>query len=155
MKDDDRQRLATLAYIKKNAPFRSSLHLDGFSSSTGLLADSAELERIVRHVADLAEMRIINVTTSNIKSDLSKLQSTVFEDEGGISILALISTSHIALHTWPARRTFMFDLVSCRPFNAEDVHLYLTGALCMQISTYDMSTDPTEIQDVVMYEGIE
>ncbi len=41
------------------------------------------------------------------------------EDEGGVSIIMPITTSHIAIHTWPARRALMLDVFSCCPFNVE------------------------------------
>ena len=41
------------------------------------------------------------------------------DDEGGWSVIAQITTSHIALHGWPLRRAFMMDIFSCRPFDAE------------------------------------
>lgn len=46
----------------------------------------------------------------------SKLSNT--EDEGGSSYYCLITTSHISAHTWELRRAIMFDVFSCRPFNA-------------------------------------
>jgi len=39
------------------------------------------------------------------------------EDEGGWSIIAPITTSHMAIHTWPLRGAFMLDIFSCRPFS--------------------------------------
>lgn len=42
-----------------------------------------------------------------------------FEDEGGISTLQVISTSHIALHAWPLQSYFALDAFSCKDYNAE------------------------------------
>ena len=47
--------------------------------------------------------------------DESKLASD--EDEGGVSYFCLITTSHMAIHVWPLRKTFMLDIFSCRPFD--------------------------------------
>lgn len=41
------------------------------------------------------------------------------EDEGGISVYAQITTSHIALHVWPLRRAFCMDIFSCKPFDTD------------------------------------
>lgn len=43
----------------------------------------------------------------------------VFEDEGGISIVQVISTSHLSLHAWPLQKFFSYDGFSCKDFNAE------------------------------------
>jgi len=48
--------------------------------------------------------------------DTTKLASD--EDEGGWSVYAQITTSHIAIHCWPLRKAFMMDVFSCRPFDA-------------------------------------
>lgn len=102
-------------------PKRYSYSLDNYSGSKHAMRDPSSLVGTVYKVARVAGMTILNVIISEIDEDLKRLGSPIFEDEGGISVLALISTSHIALHCWPARRYFMFDIVSCRPFNKEEV----------------------------------
>jgi S-adenosylmethionine/arginine decarboxylase-like enzyme len=42
-----------------------------------------------------------------------------FEDEGGISTIQVISTSHLSLHAWPLQRYFALDAFSCKDFNYE------------------------------------
>ncbi len=42
-----------------------------------------------------------------------------FEDEGGISTIQVISTSHLSLHAWPLQSFFSLDAFSCKDFNAE------------------------------------
>jgi len=44
------------------------------------------------------------------------------EDEGGLSIIVPITTSHLAIHTWPERRALMMDIFSCRPFDADQAY---------------------------------
>lgn len=104
-------------------PQRWSYALDGtYNIRKEVLADSSHLSSVVQRIAEATEMQIINITISNIKEDLAKLGKPVFEDEGGVSVLALISTSHISLHVWPHREAFMLDVVSCREFDAEALH---------------------------------
>jgi len=43
----------------------------------------------------------------------------VFEDEGGISTIQVISTSHITLHAWPLQNYFAMDAFSCKDFDAD------------------------------------
>ena len=42
-----------------------------------------------------------------------------FEDEGGITSIQVISTSHLSLHAWPLQHFFSLDAFSCKDFNAE------------------------------------
>jgi S-adenosylmethionine/arginine decarboxylase-like enzyme len=41
-----------------------------------------------------------------------------FEDEGGITGVQVISTSHLALHAWPLQNFFSLDAFSCKAFDA-------------------------------------
>jgi S-adenosylmethionine/arginine decarboxylase-like enzyme len=106
-------------------PQRHSLGLDGFVLSGEGLSIVTQLEHVISSVACLSDMRIINFTCSYIEEDLKKLYSQVFRDEGGVSVQALISTSHICIHCWPNRDFFMFDIVSCKSFSPVDVANYL------------------------------
>ena len=46
-------------------------------------------------------------------------QTGVFEDEGGISTVQVISTSHLSLHAWPLQKFFSLDAFSCKDFNSK------------------------------------
>lgn len=70
-----------------------------------------------------------------VEADLQKLGREPFEDEGGISVLGCLSTSHVAIHTWPLRGEFHMDLYSCRSFDGQAVVQLIRGAL-----------GPTELQ---------
>jgi S-adenosylmethionine decarboxylase len=50
---------------------------------------------------------------------LRRVQETgVFEDEGGITGVVVISTSHMAIHCWPLQRKFSLCVFSCKDFSA-------------------------------------
>jgi len=52
---------------------------------------------------------------------LERVKATgIFEDEGGISTLLAITTSHLSLHAWPLQKYFALDSFSCKDFNAEE-----------------------------------
>lgn len=110
-------------------PQRHCLALDGFVLNKRVLEVVTELEQLIDAVACISDMRILNFTASFIDEDLRKLNVENFQDEGGISVQALISTSHIAIHGWPNRSLFMFDLVSCKAFDFMKVASYLIFAL--------------------------
>jgi S-adenosylmethionine decarboxylase len=64
-----------------------------------------------------------------VELDLRKMNREPFEDEGGISVLGCLSTSHVAIHTWPARGEFHMDLYSCREFDAQAIIQLVRGTL--------------------------
>jgi S-adenosylmethionine decarboxylase len=68
------------------------------------------------------------------------------EDEGGWSVIAQITTSHISIHTWPLRRAFMLDVFSCRPFDEEVALGIVMNALGVEACTKQMihRTGPDE-----------
>lgn len=40
-------------------------------------------------------------------------------DDGGVSGVCLITTSHLSIHTWPLRNKFSLDAYSCKEFDCE------------------------------------
>lgn len=55
----------------------------------------------------------------DVELDPSKLNGDVFQDEGGTTGYCLISTSHMAIHTWPLRKFFSMDVFSCKEYDVE------------------------------------
>ena len=66
----------------------------------------------------------------DVPLDVSKLGREPFEDEGGITSQLVgfhtLSTSHVALHTWPLRKEFHLDIYSCRYFSKSQIMGFLT-----------------------------
>ena len=49
---------------------------------------------------------------------LRRVQETgTFEDEGGITAIVVISTSHMSIHCWPLQGFFSLDAFSCKTFD--------------------------------------
>lgn len=46
-------------------------------------------------------------------------QTGHFEDEGGVTTIQVISTSHISLHAWPLQSFVSCDVFSCKTFNSD------------------------------------
>lgn len=66
----------------------------------------------------------------DVELDLSKLNVEPFEDEGGVTGVAVLSTSHCAIHTWPVRDGFfVLDVYSCRDFVPDAVASVLVERL--------------------------
>lgn len=102
-------------------PFRYALMLDGYSRKEGCLNKVSQLEALVREVAKRANMAILHMSSSDVGMDVKQLGRDPIPEEAGYSVLGLISTSHIALHTWPKLKYFMFDIASCKRFNRSDI----------------------------------
>jgi S-adenosylmethionine/arginine decarboxylase-like enzyme len=97
------------------------LHLlvDGNVQETALF-EEANLDAMFRElVAALSMELIFGPYFKKVEIDPSKLTGDKFQDEGGLSAFAMISTSHISIHCWPLRRTFMADIFSCKLFSHE------------------------------------
>jgi len=51
---------------------------------------------------------------------LQKAQETgIFHDEGGISGICIINTSHISVHCWPLQNFFSADVFSCCDYESK------------------------------------
>lgn len=52
-----------------------------------------------------------------VEAEIAKLNVEPFEDEGGVTGVVVLSTSHCSIHTWPLRPFFVLDVYSCRDFD--------------------------------------
>ena len=128
-----------------NLPLRRMFCLDALSHDPERLAQATYLEHTVREVAKMAGMAILHLTTSDIGVDTKQLGREPQPWESGYSTLALISTSHIALHTWPKLSYFMFDIASCKPFNAADLRAHLAEAFDVSEVIYEATSHAVEL----------
>jgi len=73
----------------------------------------------------------------DVPLEIEKLNREPFEDEGGVTAQIVgygtLSTSHLAMHTWPLRNEFHMDLYSCREFDKQDVLGFIADALRCEI----------------------
>ncbi len=64
-----------------------------------------------------------------VETEVKKLGVEPFEDEGGVTGVCVLSTSHCAIHTWPLRSFFILDIFSCRHFETIPVSTILIKSL--------------------------
>jgi S-adenosylmethionine decarboxylase len=62
-----------------------------------------------------------------VEIEPEKLTGDVFQDEGGISGICMIGTSHISVHVWPLRQHVSMDVFSCKPFDEEKARSVIEG----------------------------
>ena len=107
------------------------------------LADPRAVERMLDGlVSDLGMRMLGHAHLYEVEQELSRLNVEPFEDEGGITGVAVLSTSHCSIHTWPLRSFFVMDVYSCRDFDPSAVELALVravGAHRMKVSDLSMS----------------
>jgi len=120
-------------------PSRFGFALDGYSGSPEL-ASPAFLASFLSDTCEAAGMRLIDLAIRNVEGSIPEGER--WHDEGGISAHALISTSHICLHTWPKDSFFMLDVVSCRPFDIEHVKTFVLLRLNVKaIKRFEVTVD--------------
>lgn len=119
------------------------LIIDGYVRSEDRLDHQNIFKMFDRLVSGLGMSYLTKPVMAEVPKDQNKISSEE-EDDGGTSYFCQITTSHIALHTWPLRKAFMMDIFSCVEFDVrlalETVrrHLGLTE-FCYHVVT---RTDP-------------
>ncbi|GAC1445653.1 MAG: adenosylmethionine decarboxylase [Chloroflexota bacterium] len=78
------------------------LLVDLFECDPGMIDSRDAIESAVHQLAGLIDAYVMDINT------------TVFSPQG-ISCVAQISASHIAVHTWPESRFAAVDVFSCQP----------------------------------------
>tara|TARA_Y100000310_G_scaffold339416_1_gene431997 strand:+ start:1860 stop:2204 length:345 start_codon:yes stop_codon:yes gene_type:complete len=90
---------------------REAMHLIADIDCQGGLSDASVIESFMRHVIQLTGLTIRHFHIQEF--------SNGSEFGPGVTGMALLSESHIVVHTAPERQTMNLDLFSCRPFDAE------------------------------------
>jgi S-adenosylmethionine decarboxylase len=66
----------------------------------------------------------------DVALEVGKLGREPFQDEGGVTAQLVgfhtLSTSHVAIHTWPLRSEFHLDLYSCREFDRGEIEGFIS-----------------------------
>lgn len=99
----------------------AGLHLifDGYVKDASVF-NKEKLADLFVSLAEALQMQIImGPEFLEVELDPTKLSSDVFQDEGGITGMCVISTSHMSIHCWPLRKCFSMDVFSCKVFDAD------------------------------------
>lgn len=116
--------------------------IDGFVSAAEVFVES-NLKQLFLEIVKALDMTIlvgpnfIEVPTE--PEVLARSQSTgIFEDEGGITGMCVISKSHISIHCWPLQEFFSMDIFSCGDYDPE-------AALCIVRQTLGVVSESVNI----------
>lgn len=94
-------------------PEQTGLHLDLEAKARDCLSDRAACEAWVRDAAQLMGVIILALVGYDLRIAHSQ--------KPGVSVLALIAESHIALHTWPEYGVVTLCAYSCKPFDEKKI----------------------------------
>ena len=106
--------------------------------SASRMGNAKVVESMLVDLIDVLGMRMLdNAHMYEVETEIAKLGVEPFEDEGGVTGVCVLSTSHCSIHTWPLRPFFVMDVYSCRDFDAADVERFLSerlGAYDLQVT---------------------
>jgi S-adenosylmethionine decarboxylase len=115
--------------------------------SESLLGDARAVESMLTELVDLLGMRLLGAPhLYEVETEIAKLGVEPFEDEGGVTGVCVLSTSHCSIHTWPLRPFFVMDVYSCRDFDPALVEAHLAKKL----GAYDVQL--TDVSFALEYE---
>ena len=109
------------------------------------MGDAKVVETMLRDLIDVLGMRLLDKAHMyEVETEIEKLGAVPFEDEGGVTGVCVLSTSHCSIHTWPLRPFFVMDVYSCRDFSTEAVETFLSerlGAYDLQVTDVSASLE--------------
>lgn len=110
-----------------------------------LLGSAAIVESMLQDLVGKLGMRMLgDAHMYEVETEIAKLGVEPFEDEGGVTGVAVLSTSHCSIHTWPLRPFFVMDVYSCRDFDPSLVESLLAeklGAYDIQVTDVSHALD--------------
>lgn len=110
--------------------------LDGFVKDPAVFTSDI-LTATFKQLAESLEMKIImGPDFLEVPLNPTKLQSDVFQDEGGITGMCVISTSHMSIHCWPIRKCFSMDVFSCKAFDSDKAKQIIWDLLGVESGDY-------------------
>jgi S-adenosylmethionine/arginine decarboxylase-like enzyme len=97
---------------------------------SSLLLDKEYLSDTLTECVGLVGMEIL-LDPIMVEVEISPENQFTDLDDGGVTGVSILSTSHVSIHTWPLHDRLSFDLYSCHDFDYLAVMDYLTDRLCL------------------------
>ncbi len=99
-----------LEYERSNGVIGKHVYGNLYGIDPGLLSDENFLRLLVIKAAEIANVHLVEV----------KSWRFINGDKEGVSVLALVVESHIAIHTWPVYRFASVDVYTCGDHSMPD-----------------------------------
>jgi S-adenosylmethionine/arginine decarboxylase-like enzyme len=113
--------------------------------SPSRMGDVNVVRTMLVDLIDVLGMRLLDKAHMyEVETEIEKLGKEPFEDEGGVTGVCVLSTSHCSIHTWPLRPFFVMDVYSCRDFDTTAVERFLAhrlGAYDLQVTDVSAALD--------------
>jgi len=103
------------------------LLVDAFCNNIELLDSAEGLRQLLNELVLAVDMKLL-LPAQTIRVELQPNKIDSDQDDGGITGFAILSTSHISVHTWPLTKRFSFDLFSCHDYDYDKLLAFLDTA---------------------------
>lgn len=100
-----------------------------FLAPPDALQDVGRVAACMRKMVESIGMTTLGTHIYDVPLAVKRLGQHVEHDEGGITAVVVLSTSHAAIHTWPEEGMGRFDVDSCRDFDVSLVDQVLQSEL--------------------------
>lgn len=123
---------------------RSGTKVGGtFRAKAELLSHPGQIGEFLRRLVIDLGMTTLGTHIYDVPIAVKRMGFDCTCDEGGITGVTVLSTSHAAIHTWPEEGAACFDVHSCRPFDPQTVsnlinEMFDTDDLEMYDLTYSL-----------------
>lgn len=106
--------------------YRDGRKLSGTFRAPGTaLADVGKVHTFLTELVARIGMTSLGYHLYDVPLAVKRLGQDPLADEGGVTGVAVLSTSHAAIHTWPEECGARLDVDSCRTFERETVEALL------------------------------
>jgi S-adenosylmethionine decarboxylase len=114
----------------------SEYHLAVADQEVWRLDDMGYIYSAIKRLAGVIGMvPIEDPVIYRIKLDKNKKDTN--EDDGGITAMMAITTSHINIHTWPLQHKGRVVIDSCKPFDTEAAETFLSARFAARVIRRD------------------
>lgn len=110
-----------------------------FRARAEKLSDPGGISDFLRQLIKDLKMTSLGTHIYDVPLAVKRLGQDLEHDEGGVTGVCVLSTSHAAIHTWPEEGAATFDVHSCRDFEPSVVEKLIKKMF---------ETDDVEIYDV-------
>lgn len=110
-----------------------------FRANAEQLSQPGKISEFLRQLIKDLGMTSLGTHIYDVPLAVKRLGQELEHDEGGVTGVCILSTSHAAIHTWPEEGAATFDVHSCRPFEPKTVEKLIRKMF---------ETDDVEIYDL-------
>ena len=110
--------------------------------NSSILLDKNIISDFLKEVASTLKLTSLGEPIiHNIPFNSEESKEDNFMNEGGVTGILVLSTSHCAIHTWPLKQEFNIDIYSCKEFNKKVAVKFISDFFqCYRIKVSDLTS---------------